>query len=112
MSERKKEKEVENLSRCRFKSIYVFSDVETGKNGEFLTAASDLGNALVVRKINLVYRGGIQGLQGSTTIFASIKGNKVLGVVVKELDDKTFGISNELRVSSMPEWMGCMLYKC
>ena len=36
--------------------------------------------------------------------------SKVLGVVVKELDDKSFNISNELRVSSMLERMGCMLY--
>ena len=57
-----------------------------------------------------MYEGGIQGLQGSTTIFASIKGTKVLGVVMKELDDKSFYIGNELRFSSMLEWMGCMLY--
>ena len=95
MSERKKEKEVENPSRHRFKAIYVFSDLETRKSGEFLTTASDLGNVLITRKINLVYRGGIQGLQGSTIISASIKGSKVLGVVVKELDDKSFGIGDE-----------------
>ena len=41
MFERKKEKEVENPSRHRFKSICVFSDLETGKSGEFLIAASD-----------------------------------------------------------------------
>ena len=29
---------------------------------------------------------------------------------MKELDDKSFGIGNELRVSSMPKRMGCMLY--
>ena len=41
-SERKKEKEVENLSKRRFKSICVFSDLETRKNGEFLIVAIDL----------------------------------------------------------------------
>ena len=110
MSEKKKEKEVENPSKRRFKSICVFSDIETGKNGEFVTVASDLGNALAARKINLVYAGGIQGLRGSTAISASIKGSKVLAVVVKELDEKVYSIGNELRVSSMPERMGCMLY--
>ena len=29
---------------------------------------------------------------------------------MKELDDKVYSIGNELRVSSMPERMGCMLY--
>ena len=59
MSERKKEKEIENPSRCKFKSIYVFNDIETRKSGEFLITASDLDNALVARRINLVYGGGI-----------------------------------------------------
>ena len=56
MSERKKE--VKNPSRHRFKSIYVFSDLETRKSGEFLTVTNDLGNALATRKINLMYGGG------------------------------------------------------
>ena len=62
MFERKKEKDIENPSRCKFTSICVFNDLETRKNGEFLTATSDLGNTLAARKINLMYKGGIQGL--------------------------------------------------
>ena len=73
------------------------------KNGEFLTVASDLGNALATRKINFVYRRGIQGLRRNATIFASIKGSKVLSVIVKELDDKIFCIGNMLRVLSLLE---------
>ena len=91
MSERKKEKEIENPSRHKFISICVFSDIETENSGEFLTVVSDLGNVLATKKINFVYGGGIQGLQGSTIISASIKGSKVLDVIVKELDDKIFG---------------------
>ena len=108
MSERKEEKEVENPSTQKFKSVCVFCDLE--KSGEFLIAVSDLGNVLATRKVNLVYGEGIQGSRGSTAISTSIKGNKVLGVIMKELDDKSFGIGNELRVSSMPEWIGSMLY--
>ena len=59
MSERNKEKEGENPLRCRSKSIYVFSELETRKSGEFLIATSDLGNAFTIRKINLVYGRGI-----------------------------------------------------
>ena len=29
---------------------------------------------------------------------------------MKKLDDKIFYIGNELRVSSLSKWMGCMLY--
>ena len=58
----------------------------------------------------MVYGEGIHSLQGSATIFVSMKGSKVLDIVVKELDNKSFYIGNELRVSSMPERMGCMLY--
>ena len=59
MSEIKKEKDIENPSRYRFKSICVFSDLEVGKSGEFLTVVSDLDNVLAAKKINLVYGGGI-----------------------------------------------------
>ena len=59
MSERKKEKEVENPSKRRFKSICIFNDLKTRKNGEFLIVTSDLGNVLTARKINLMYGGGI-----------------------------------------------------
>ena len=69
-----------------------------------------MGNVLVAKKINFVYGGGIQGLWGSIVIFVSIKGGKVLGVVVEELNDKSFGIDNELMVLTMPKWMRCMLY--
>ena len=55
MSKRKKEKEVENSLRRRFKFICVFSDLKTGKSREFLIATSDLGNVLAARKINMVY---------------------------------------------------------
>ena len=43
----------------RFKSVYVFNDVEIGKSEEFLTTTSDFGNALATKNINKVYGGGI-----------------------------------------------------
>ena len=110
MPKRKKEKEVKNPSKHIFKSIYVFSYLEFGKSGEFLPAVSDLGNALVAKNINMVYGGWIQGLWESATISANIKGSKVLDIVVKKLDDKSFCIGNELKVLNMLERMECMLY--
>ena len=105
-----KENEVKNPSMCKFKSIYIFNDLETGKSEEFLIATGDLDNVLAIRKINLVYGGGFQGLWKSIAISASIKRSKVLCIVMNELDDKSFCIGNELRVSSMLERMWCMLY--
>ena len=59
MSDRKKEKKIENSSKCRFKSICIFNDLETENSGEILIITSDWGNALTARKINLVYGRGI-----------------------------------------------------
>ena len=69
-----------------------------------------MDNALAVRKIKLVYGGGIQGLWGSVIISAIIKMSKLLVVIMKELDNKIFCTGNELRVLSLPKQMGSMLY--
>ena len=79
MFENKKEKESKKPSKCRFKSICVFDESVTEKDGEFLKAMSELGNALTTRNIHFVYGGGIQSLRGNVTICASIRGSKVLG---------------------------------
>ena len=60
--------------------------------------------------INFVYEGGIQDLRGSGVIFVSIKGSKVLSVLVKELDGHIFSIGSELKSLSLLEHMGCMFY--
>ena len=103
MFERKKERNGEIPSRHIFKSICVFSELNVGNNGEFLIVASDISNALIARKINFVYRGGIQDLRGNAIISTSTKGSKILGVIVKELDNKIFCIFIELRVLSLPK---------
>ena len=82
-----------------------------GKDEELLTAAKELGNALVARKMNFVYGGGIQGLRESLAISAIIKGSKGLSVKVKELDGHIFSLGQELQVLSLPERMGLMFYQ-
>ena len=71
MSERKEEKKGITL-KYRFKSICIFGKTDFVKDGEFLTVAKELGNALAAKKINFVYEGGIQGLRGSMAISATI----------------------------------------
>ena len=53
-----KEEKKDKKPKCKFKSIYIFSESNVGKGGEFLTIASELDNALVSRKNDFVYRGG------------------------------------------------------
>ena len=110
MSEKKKEKKG-ITPKCRFTSICIFGETDVGKDGEFLTAAKELGNELADRKINFVYAGGIQGLTGSVAISATIKGSRGLSVKVKELDSHIFSLGDEVEVSSLPERMGRMFYR-
>ena len=110
MSEGKKEREGERSSKSRFKSICIFGGSNIGKDGGFVKAANELGAALAARNINLVYGGGIQGLKSFAVTSAVVRGSKVLGVLIKNLDDKKFAMGTEIRVLSMPERMGCMLY--
>ena len=51
--ERKKKKE-KRPPKHIFKSIYIFNKFNVGRKGEFIVAASELGDVLVVRKINYV----------------------------------------------------------
>ena len=53
--ERKERKERKKPLKHRFKSICVFGESKVGKEGEFIVAASELGNVLFSRKINFVY---------------------------------------------------------
>ena len=60
MSEKKKEKEGENSSKYKFKSICVFSEIEIGKSEEFLTTTNNLGNVLadnqLIKRLTLCMR--------------------------------------------------------
>ena len=111
MSEVKKESE--GTSRCRFKTICVFGGSNFGKDREFMKAASEIGTVLAARKINFVYGGGSLGLKGCVASSALVGGSKVMGIVLKHLAAKNIlshTLGNELRVSSMHEKMGSMLY--
>ena len=100
MSKSKEEKNGKT-PKYKLKSICIFGEADIKKGREFLTVASELGNALVTRKIDFVYGGSIKGLKGSVVIFTSIKVSKVLSVCVKELDGHIFSIRYELQVSSL-----------
>ena len=68
---------------------------------------------LAARKINLVYGGGSLGLKGCMASSALVGGSKVMGIVLKHVAAKnilSYTPGNELRVLSMHEKMGSMLY--
>ena len=62
MSEVKKE--TEGPPRHRYKTIYVFSGSNVGKDREFVKAANELDKVQAARKINLVYGSRSLGLNG------------------------------------------------
>ena len=60
-----------------------------------------------------MYRGGSLGLKEYVASFVLARGSKVIGIVLKHLAAKNIlshTLGNELRVSSMHEKMGSMLY--
>ena len=110
MSKSKTEEEGAKPSKHKLKSICVFGESDVGKDGEFLQAARNLGHEIARRNINFIYGGGIQGLGGSAAISASMSRSQVMGILVNSLDDNKYSIGKELRVSTLPERMGWMLY--
>ena len=113
MSDTKGKKESEGPSRCRFKTICVFGGSKLGKDRELVKAATELGSALATRKISLVYGGGSLGLKGCVASFALTGGSKVMGIVQKHQvvrNDTSPSLGCELRVSSIHEKMGSMLF--
>ncbi|KAL8201277.1 hypothetical protein R6Q57_012616 [Mikania cordata] len=76
---------MEGGSRSKFKKICVFCGSNPGHREVFSTAATELGDELVNRKINLVYGGGSIGLMGMISQRVFDGGCHVLGVIPKAL---------------------------
>ncbi|PSR89304.1 Cytokinin riboside 5'-monophosphate phosphoribohydrolase [Actinidia chinensis var. chinensis] len=69
----------------KFKRVCVFCGSNSGNRKVFSDAAIDLGNELVMRKIDLVYGGGSVGLMGLISQRVHDGGCHVLGVIPKPL---------------------------
>jgi len=65
------------------KRVCVFCGSSNGKSGEYLKAASNLGELLAKRNIGLVYGGGKLGLMGELSRAVIKHGGKVTGVIPK-----------------------------
>ncbi|KAI3713795.1 hypothetical protein L1987_72381 [Smallanthus sonchifolius] len=76
---------MEEGSSSKFKRICVFCGSHPGHREVFSVAATQLGDELVKRKINLVYGGGSIGLMGMISQRVLDGGCHVLGVIPKAL---------------------------
>ncbi|KAF8096470.1 hypothetical protein N665_0307s0001 [Sinapis alba] len=72
-------------TKSRFKRICVFCGSSSGNKLSYQEAATQLGNELVERKIDLVYGGGSVGLMGLVSQAVHHGGRHVLGVIPKTL---------------------------
>ncbi|KAH7650915.1 Cytokinin riboside 5'-monophosphate phosphoribohydrolase LOG protein, partial [Dioscorea alata] len=77
--------EEKKSTASKFKIICVFCCSSTGKKKSYQDATINLGKELVLKNIDLVYRGGSIGLMGliSHTVFNG--GRNVIGVIPKAL---------------------------
>ncbi|KAM0059309.1 putative LOG family protein [Helianthus debilis subsp. tardiflorus] len=76
---------MEEGSSSKFKKICVFCGSNPGHREVFSVAATQLGDELVNRKIDLVYGGGSVGLMGMISQRVFDGGCHVLGVIPKAL---------------------------
>ncbi|XP_024994468.1 cytokinin riboside 5'-monophosphate phosphoribohydrolase LOG8 [Cynara cardunculus var. scolymus] len=76
---------MEGGSSSKFKRVCVFCGSHPGRREVFSVAATELGDEMVNRKIDLVYGGGSVGLMGMISQRVFDGGCYVLGVIPKAL---------------------------
>lgn len=76
---------MEGGSSSKFKRVCVFCGSHPGNREVFRVAATELGDEMINRKINLVYGGGSVGLMGMISQRVFNGGCHVLGVIPKAL---------------------------
>jgi len=67
------------------RSICVYCGSNVGSSTEFIDAARDLGSAMALRNIRLVYGGGHVGLMGAVADAVIEAGGEVTGVITEQL---------------------------
>ncbi|KAL5706231.1 Cytokinin riboside 5'-monophosphate phosphoribohydrolase log5 [Ranunculus cassubicifolius] len=78
----------EEIKNSRFKRVCVFCGSSSGKRDCYRDAATELGEELVSRKLDLVYGGGSIGLMGLVSQAVHHGGGHVLGIIPKTLMSK------------------------
>ncbi|KAF3446874.1 hypothetical protein FNV43_RR12054 [Rhamnella rubrinervis] len=80
--------EEKQIVKSRFKRVCVFCGSTTGKRNCYSSAALELGQELVSRKLDLVYGGGSAGLMGLVSKEVHRGGGHVLGIIPRTLMSK------------------------
>ena len=69
-------------------AVAVFCGSRSGRDGAYLTAARQLGEALASQHVNLVYGGSNAGLMGAVADAALNAGGSATGVIPRALTDR------------------------
>jgi len=89
--------------------VYVLGGTDLEKYDEFQNAAYNLCVTLAARKLHLVYREGVQGLQEYVAGTAITRGSKVLSIALKNRNISNLILSIEFKVSIMQQCMSRIL---
>jgi uncharacterized protein (TIGR00730 family) len=83
-------------------NVCVFCGSGPGRNPAYLAGARDLGAALAMNAIGLVYGGGSNGLMGEVARSVQAHGGRVLGIIPEFLSakERIFTEANELVVTA------------
>jgi len=76
------------------KQVCVFCGSSSGANPAYAAAARELGRALAVRGLGLVYGGGRVGLMGEVATAALAAGGEVTGVIPQALSGKEVALTD------------------
>lgn len=99
----------------KLKQVVVFCASSPGHESIFMESARMVGEALVMRGINLVYGGGRVGLMGAIADSVLANDGEVYGVIPKFLNSKEIGhrgITQLLEVDTMHERKAKMNLLC
>jgi uncharacterized protein (TIGR00730 family) len=83
-------------------NVCVFCGSGPGRNPAYIAGARDLGAALAINGIGLVYGGGSNGLMGEVARSVQAHGGRVLGIIPEFLSakERIFTEANELVVTA------------
>ena len=88
----------------KLKALGVFCGADIGNDPIFANAASQLGEELGKRKLELVFGYGLKGIMGALVRQAKISGARIVGVITKHLfkfEHSSLDVDELIVVSSM-----------
>ncbi len=106
---------LQNIVRCFMKAILIYCGANTGNKPIYKQQTEALAEALVKRKIRMIYGGGSVGLMGVLADKLLELGGEITGVIPNFLDDLEVGhkaVKDMQKVPSMHERKALMEKLC